>query len=78
MLHCSMTCIRAVFDEEHQQPQHPEHVVAEYIKRIPLRKLTVILPAVCFWVSVKCSDSVCIRTHDLGKVIVALHQERGD
>ena len=71
-------CMRAVFNEEHQQRQHPKYAFAEYMKRIPLRKLTVIVPAVCFWVSVKCSDSVCVRTHDLAKVIVALHQERGD
>ena len=71
-------CMRAVLNEEHQHRQHPKYAFAEYMKRIPLCKLTVIVPAVCFWVSVKCSDSVCVRTHDLAKVIVALHQERGD
>ncbi len=70
--------MQAVFEPEHQQPQHHKHAFAEYIKRIPLRKLTVILPAVCFWVSVKTSDSFCVRTTDLARMIVAVHQERGD
>ena len=72
------SCMRAVLKEEHQQRDHPKHGFAQYMQRIPLRKLTVILPTVCFWVSVKCSDSLPIRTQDVAKIVVALHQERGD
>lgn len=72
------TCMRAVLNEEHQQRQHVKYAFAQYMKRIPLRKLTVILPTVCFWASVKCSDSLRIRTQDVAKIVVALHQERGD
>jgi hypothetical protein len=70
--------MRAVFDERHQHPQHRKHVFAAYMQSIPLQKLTVLLPVVCFWVSIKCSDSLPVRTHDVAKIVVALHQERGD
>ena len=72
------SCIRAVFKQEHQQRDHPKYGFAQYMQRIPLRKLTVILPTVCFWASVKCSDRLPIRTTDMAKIVVALHQERGD
>jgi hypothetical protein len=71
-------CMRAVFDERHQHPQHRKHVFAAYMQSIPLQKLTVLLPVVCFWVSIKCSDSFHVRTNDLARMIVAVHQERGD
>jgi hypothetical protein len=71
-------CMRAIFDEQHQLPQHPKHEATECIKRIPSRKLTVMLPVVCFWVSVKCSDSIRIRVEDLAKIIDALHKDRGE
>jgi hypothetical protein len=71
-------CMRAVFDEANQQPHHPKHRFAEYIKGIPFRKLVVILPAVCFWVSVKCCDVFSVTTKDVAMNIVALHVDRGD
>ena len=71
-------CMRAVLDRANQQPQHPKCAFVEYIKHIPLPKLTVLLPAVCFWVSVKCSDSFAVRTRDLAMMMVAVHQERGE
>jgi hypothetical protein len=71
-------CMRAVFEPGIKHPQHPKHDFAEYIKCIPLPKLTVMLPAVCFLVSLKCSDSIPVRIRDLAMMIVAVHQERGD
>jgi hypothetical protein len=71
-------CMREVFDEANQQPHHPKHKFAEYIKDIPFRKLVVILPAVCFWVSVKCCDTFSVTTKDVANNIVALHVDRGD
>ena len=71
-------CMRAVFDTENLQPNHPKHAVAEYIKRMPSRKLTVIVPAVCFWVSLKCSESFGIKAQNVADMIHAVHQGRGD
>jgi len=71
-------CMRAVFDEANQQPHHPKHKFAKYIKDIPFQKLVVILPAVCFWVSVKCCDTFSVTTKDVANNIVALHVDRGD
>ena len=36
------------------------------------------LPAVCFWVSVKCSDSIKMRAKDVASMIDAVHNERGE
>ena len=71
-------CMREVFDEAYQQPHHPKHRFAEYIKGIPFHKLVVILPAVCFWVSVKCCDVFSVTTKEVAMNIVALHVDRGD
>ena len=71
-------CMRAVFDKENLQPKHRKHAVAEYIKRMPSRKLTVLVPAVCFWVSIKCSESFSIKAQNVADMIDAVHQERGD
>jgi hypothetical protein len=71
-------CMREVFDEAYQQPHHPKHRFAEYIKGIPFHKLVVILPAVCFWVSVKCCDVFYVTTKEVAMNIVALHEDRGD
>jgi hypothetical protein len=71
-------CMRAVFDEANHQPHHPKQQFAKYIKEIPFQKLVVILPAVCFWVSVKCCDMFSVTTKDVANNIVALHVDRGD
>jgi hypothetical protein len=71
-------CMRVIFDEAHQLPQHPKHQAMQYIKRLSSRKLTVMLPAVCFWVSVKCSDSIKMRAQNVASMIDAVHNDRGD
>lgn len=71
-------CMRAVFDEANEEPHHPKQQFARHIKGIPFRKLVVILPAVCFWVSVKCCDTFTVPTRQVANIIVALHQDRGD
>jgi hypothetical protein len=71
-------CMRAVFDEANQQPHHAKQQFANYIKEIPFQKLVVILPAVCFWVSVKCCDMFHVTTKDVANIIVALHVDRDD
>jgi hypothetical protein len=45
---------------------------------MPSRKLTVILPAVCFWVSVKCSETYSLTTREWARMIDAVHKGRGD
>lgn len=70
--------MRAICDEENQKPQHRKYEATQHFKRMPSRKLTVMLPAVCFWVSVKCSESFDLRTQDLAKMIDAVFKDRGD
>ena len=41
----------------------PETEFINYFKQMPSRKIAVIIPAVCFWVSVKCMESFCIRSN---------------
>jgi hypothetical protein len=71
-------CMRAAFDEENLQPEHRKYAFAEYIRGIPSRKLTVILPAVCFWVSVKCNETFSLTTREWARMVDAVHKGRGD
>jgi hypothetical protein len=71
-------CMHEVFDEANKQPHHPKQKFAQYIQDIPFQKLVVIIPAVCFWVSVKCCDTFSVTTKDVANNIVALHVDRGD
>ena len=41
----------------------PETEFINYFKQMPSRKIAVIIPDVCFWVSVKCMESFCIRSN---------------
>ena len=70
--------MHALCDKENLQPQHRKHEATQHFKRMPSRKLTVIVPAVCFWVSVKCSESFDLRTLDLAQMIDAVFKDRGD
>ena len=45
------------------QEMDPKHEFINYFKQMPSRKIAVIIPAVCFWVSVKCMESFCIRSN---------------
>jgi hypothetical protein len=71
-------CMNAIRDAQHQNREHPKHDACEYFKRMPSRKLTVVLPAVCFWVSAKCSDRFIMRTDNVASLIAAVHRDRGD
>jgi hypothetical protein len=71
-------CMNAISEPGNDDPQHRKHEAAQYFKRMPSRKLTVMLAAVCLWSSVKCSDSIRIRTEDVAKLMAAVHRERGD
>ena len=73
-------CIHAITKQEHQQPEHTKHAATTYIDRMPLRKLTVLLPAVCLWVSVKCCDmqSLNIVAKTLASMMLHVHTSRGD
>jgi len=73
-------CIHAITKQEHQQPAHTKHAATTYIERMPLRKLTVLLPAVCLWVSVKCCDmqSLNIVAKTLASMMLHVHTSRGD
>jgi hypothetical protein len=70
--------MHALCDKENEQPQHRKHEATQHFKRMPSRKLTVVVPAVCFWVSVKCSESFDIRTYDLAQMIDVVFKDRGD
>jgi hypothetical protein len=73
-------CIEAITKKEHQQPEHRKHASTTYIDGMPLRKLTVLLPAVCLWVSVKCCDmqSLDIVAKTLASMMLLVHTSRGD
>ena len=58
------------------QEMDPKHEFINYFKQMPSRKIAVIIPAVCFWVSVKCMESLCIRSNDLACIIDAVQQDR--
>ena len=60
------------------QEMDPKHEFINYFKQMPSRKIAVIIPAVCFWVSVKCMESFCIRSNDLACIIDAVQQDRRD
>ena len=53
-----------------------KHEFINYFKRMPSHKIAVIIPAVCFWVTVKCMESLCIRSNDLACIIDAVQQDR--
>ena len=73
-------CMHAIGIAENQQPEHSKHDATAYFQRMPRRKLAVLLPAVCFWISVKCCDIqtlvICAK-HVLG-MIQEVHKRRGD
>ena len=58
------------------QEMDPKHEFINYFKRMPSRKIAVIIPDVCFRVTVKCMESFCIRSNDLACIIDAVQQDR--
>ena len=62
------------------QALDPKHEFISHFMQMPSRKLTIIIPAVCFWISVKCteSSSISFGTRDVTCMIAAVQIDRGD
>jgi hypothetical protein len=73
-------CVDGMRNTENQQPEHPKHDAAAYLQRMPLSKLAVLLPVVCFWISVKCCDvqTLALCAQKVLHVIREVHTHRGD
>ena len=74
-----IACMQAIYGANTLQELDPKHELINYFKQMPLRKLTVIIPAVCFWISVKCTESsISFRSRDVACMIAAVQLDRGD
>ena len=56
----------------------PKHASINLLKQLSSRKVTVMIPAVCFWLSVKCTETWCITVNDLACMIDAVERDRAD
>ena len=74
-----IACIQAISGAHTLQALDPKHEFINYFTQMPSRKLTVIIPAVCFWISIKCTESyICFRSRDVACMIAAVQLDRGD
>ena len=74
-----IACIQAIFGAHTLHELHPKHEFINYFKQMPSRKLAVIIPAVCFWISVKCTESsICFRSRDVACMMAAVQLDQGD
>ena len=56
----------------------PKHASVNLFKQLSLRKVAVVIPAVCFWLSVKCTETWTISVNDLACMIDAVEHGRED
>ena len=74
-----ISCIQAVYGSHTLQELDPKHEFIKYFKQMPHRKLAVVIPAVCFWISIKCTESkFSFRSKDVACMIVLVQIVRGD
>ena len=74
-----IACMQAISGAHTLHELDPKHEFINYFKQMPSRKLAVIIPAVCFWISVKCTESsFCFRSRDVACMIAVVQIVRGD
>jgi hypothetical protein len=56
----------------------PKHASINLFRQLSPHKTTVMIPAVCFWLSVKCTETWSIGVNDLGHMIHAVEHARAD
>jgi len=56
----------------------PKHESIKRLKQLSFRRTAVMIPAVCFWLSVKCTETWAIGVNDLACMIGAVEQRRAD
>ena len=56
----------------------PKHVSINLFRQLSPHKMTVMIPAVCFWLSVKCTETWSIGVNDLGHMIHAVEHARAE
>jgi len=73
-------CMQVMYTPTLQEVEQKKESI-DYLVQMPSRKLAVIIPAVCFWISAKCTESsIAFRSTDMGCMIaqVQLYQEDYD
>jgi hypothetical protein len=74
-----IACIQAISDAHNLPELDPKHEFINHFAQMPPRKLAVIIPAVCFWISVKCTESsICFGAKDVACMIAVVQLDRGD
>ena len=54
------------------EPMHPKMVYIQYFKGMTLEKLSVLIPAVCFWLCQKCMETWDVGASHLARVIAVV------
>lgn len=74
-----IACIQAIYGAHTLAELDPKHEFINYLTRMPHRKLAVVIPAVCFWISIKCTESnISFRSTDVACMIAVVQLVRGD
>jgi hypothetical protein len=74
-----IACMQAISGAHNLAELDPKHEFINHFKQMPPRKLAVVSPALCFWISVKCTESSrAFRSHDVACMIAVVQIVRGD
>jgi len=73
-------CMQVMYSPTLQELEQKRESI-NYLVQMPWRKLAVIIPAVCFWISVKCTESldyIDFRSTDMGCMIAHVQLCQGN
>jgi hypothetical protein len=70
--------MQAMFAGATLRESDPKHASINLFKQLSPHKMTVMIPALCFWISVKCTETWSIGVNDLACMIHAVEHSRPD
>jgi hypothetical protein len=70
--------MQAMFAGATLRESDPKHASINLFTQLSPHKMTVMIPALCFWISIKCTETWSISVNDLACMIHAIEHSRED